>query len=331
MRIILQGMWKIIFVMCMLLCAQQLTAQDSLPPVTVTDSVVRPARPVIVKRPPVARPLMKKQDSVNRDSLLSPVKNDLSKLARLTLLNDSILYSYHPFYRFTDPIHYSITLKKWVGKEAIFYSVIALLIFFALIKNGFPRYMDDLFKIFFRTTVKQRQIKEQLVQSPLPSMLLNIFYLISTGLFLSQVFHYFGLGTELNVWILFIYCMAGLMVIYGVKFITLKFFGWIFQVSEAIDSYIFIVFTTNKVIGMALLPFLVVIAFTYGLINQIAFTVSIAVVLGLLAYRFFLSYVSIHRQVSISFFHFLIYLCAFEIIPLLLINKLLFRFLGETS
>jgi hypothetical protein len=35
--------------------------------------------------------------------------------------------------------------------------------------------------------------------------------------------------------------------------------------------------------------------------------------------------------VRISLFHFFLYLCAFEIIPLLLINKLLFRFLGETS
>ncbi|MBO9682887.1 MAG: hypothetical protein J7502_09515, partial [Flavisolibacter sp.] len=33
----------------------------------------------------------------------------------------------------------------------------------------------------------------------------------------------------------------------------------------------------------------------------------------------------------VGFFHFLLYLLAFEVIPLLLINKLLFSFLGETS
>ena len=98
-----------------------------------------------------------------------------------------------------------------------------------------------------------------------------------------------------------------------------------------IDAYIFIVFTTNKIIGIALLPFLVLLAFTYGFVNETAMNLSIVVVAALFAYRYFLSYISIRRQVSISFLHFLLYLCAFEVIPLLLINKLLFRFLGETS
>ena len=59
-----------------------------------------------------------------------------------------------------------------------------------------------------------------------------------------------------------------------------------------------------------------------------AVTLSVTLVLGLLAYRYFLSYVSIHRQIKINFFHFLLYLCAFEIAPLLLINKLLFTVLS---
>jgi hypothetical protein len=47
-----------------------------------------------------------------------------------------------------------------------------------------------------------------------------------------------------------------------------------------------------------------------------------------LVYRYFLSYVTIHRQIRINFLHFIIYLAAFEIAPLLLINKLLLTILG---
>ena len=244
---------------------------------------------------------------------------------------DTLVFQKHPYFKFTDPVRYSITVKKWQGKEAIFYSIIALLLFFALIKNGFSRYISDLFKIFFRTTVKQRQIKEQLVQSPLPSLLLNIFFLLSGGMFLAILLRYLDLGLSFNFWILFFYCVLGLIAIYGGKFISLKLLGWIFQVSDAIDAYIFVVFTTNKVIGMALVPFLVVLAFTTGVVNQSAITLSIIMVCTIFAYRFYLSYSFLQRQVRISFFHFFIYLCAFEIAPLLLINKLLFRFLGETS
>jgi hypothetical protein len=243
---------------------------------------------------------------------------------------DTSFLAIHSFFRFTDPMRYSITIKKWQGKEAIFYSMIALLLFFGLIRNGFSRYVGDLFKTYFRTTVNQKQTKEQLLQNPLPSLLLNLFFVLSIGMFLALLLQYFKLGLDFNFWWLYLYCVLGLIAIYLTKFVTLKFLGWIFQVAESTNAYIFVVFTTNKVLGIVLLPFLLMLAFTQGVVSQAVMSLSIMVVFGMMAYRFFLSFVSIRRQIHVGFFHFLLYLLAFEIIPLLLINKLLFSFLGET-
>lgn len=313
-------MVKYLLILILVIAGIAVDAQDSLPAAAPDTArrTVRTQRQVLQNPAPVA---------VTR--YLPPFRvPDSTYLAQVNA--DSAVLSVHPYFRFTNPVRYSITIRKWEGKETIFYAIIALLLFFALIRNGFTRYISDLFKIFFRTTVKQRQIKEQLVQSPLPSLLLNIFFLLSGGMFLALLLHYYKLGLDYNFWELFFYCVTGLLAVYGVKFISLKLLGWVFQVSDSIDAYIFVVFTTNKVIGMALVPFLVILGFTQGLVNQSAMTLSIIVVLGLFAYRFFLSYSTLHRQVRISIFHFFLYLCAFEIAPLLLINKLLFRFLGET-
>jgi hypothetical protein len=149
-------------------------------------------------------------------------------------------------------------------------------------------------------------------------------------MFVPLILNFFHVAEGYSFWTLFLYSILGLSIIYTLKFVTLKLVGWVFQVNEAVDSYIFIVFTTNKVIGMALVPFLVVLAFTYGFIHDAAMNLTIFMVVALFAYRYFLSYTSVHRMVRISFFHFLLYLFAFEIVPLLLINKLLFRLLGET-
>lgn len=241
-----------------------------------------------------------------------------------------LLLKGHPFFSFTQPGKYTVTPRKWQGKEAIFYSLVGLLLFFAIIRNSFYRYVQDLFKTYFQTTVKQRQIKDQLLQSPLPSLLFNVFFTLSIGMFLALVLQYFGLGTGINFWLLYLYCILGLITVYGIKYITLKLLGWLFQVPDATESYIFVVFTTNKIIGMVLIPFIVLLAFSFGDVKQAVVTLSIAVIIGLLVYRFFLSYTSIKTKIRISFFHFIIYLLAFEIAPLLLINKLLFRFLGET-
>ncbi len=261
------------------------------------------------------------RDSIVRDSL-----NQRAQRAKW----DSTIYARHPFLRFTDPISYPVQRRTKQGNESLFYSLIALLIFFALIRNSFTKYINDLFQTFFQFSVRHRQAKDQLVQYPLPSLLLNIFFVLSTALFLTLVLQYAGLGTDIAFWLLFVYCIIGLVAIYSVKFLSLKFFGWIFQLGESINVYIFIVFTTNKIIGVALLPFLVALAFSEGLFYKIAFGASVALIVGLFLYRYFLSYSSIHRQTRVHFFHFLLYLAAFEIAPLLLINKLLLRFLGET-
>jgi len=328
----------------MILCGLNVFSQDSgLNAIADTTADTTIKLPVL-KKPPVQRRGIFHRDSVSatdatissdstiqKDSVLLLTKEYRPGISLFKKQSDTSILLIHPFFRFSDPLRYSITLKKWQGKEAMFYSIIALLILFALIKNGFGRYLAGLFKTYFRTAVNRKQVKEQLLQNPLPSLLLNLFFVLSTGMFLTMLLQYFKMGLEFNFWWLYLYCMLGLTSIYFVKFISLKFFGWIFQVSEFTDAYIFIVFTTNKVIGIMLLPFLVVLAFTWGLVNQAAMTLGVMIVFALIAYRFFLSYISIRQQLRINFFHFLLYLLAFEIIPLLLINKLLFSFLGETS
>jgi hypothetical protein len=169
------------------------------------------------------------------------------------------------------------------------------------------------------------------MQAPLPSLLLNILFFMCGGLFINLLLQYKGLGTHFNFWLLMLYCMAGLAIVYIVKFLTLKISGWLFKLSYATDVYTFIVFTTNKIMGIALLPFIILLSFTSGTLLQTAVICSLILVGGLFLYRYFLSYVSLNRQVKINLFHFLLYLLAFEIVPLLLINKVLLQVLGENS
>jgi hypothetical protein len=241
---------------------------------------------------------------------------------------DTLLFTKHPYYKVENPIHFIAPKKTWQGKETLFYATIGLLLFFALVRNAFSRYMQDLFRLFFRNTLKQRQVKEQMMAAPLPSLLLNIVFIISGSLLISIILRYYGLGLQYEFWELLLYAAAGLAVIYLVKFITLKLCGWLFRLSEATDAYTFIVFTTNKVLGIAWLPFIILLVFTAGSTQQVFITAVMIITGGVFLYRFFLSYVSIHKGVKIQPFHFILYLCAFEIAPLLLINKLLFTYLS---
>jgi len=240
---------------------------------------------------------------------------------------------HNPWFGFTaKPIHpVKQDIKQFTGKELLFYVLIFLLIVFALLRRAFPKYFSDLFRLFFRTTLKQRQIREQLMQTPFPSLLLNGFFIVSAALYATFMFRYFHMDPVGNFWLLFFYCCVGLSLAYLVKFVGLKVSGWVFNMQEAADSYIFIVFIVNKMIGILLLPFLIVLAFTLGNVYSAGMTLSWCLVAGLLAYRFILTFVAIRNQVKVNPFHFLLYLIAFEIAPLLLVYKGLLAFFNQTA
>jgi hypothetical protein len=95
----------------------------------------------------------------------------------------------------------------------------------------------------------------------------------------------------------------------------LKVAGWLFNIKAAADAYIFVVFIINKVIGIFLLPFLVLLSFLGGNAYTVVMVLSWCGIAILLIYRLLLTYASIRNQVKFNPFHFFLYLCAFEIAP----------------
>jgi len=216
--------------------------------------------------------------------------------------------------------------KTFSGKEAFFYAVILFLISFALMRTIFSKYFNDLARIFFRRTIKQRQVYELLIQSPLPSILLNLYFVLCGGFYLSFLLEYLGAAITENFWMQFLYCSAALATIYLVKFGSLKIIGWVFNVKKISNDYIFIVFMINKALGVFLLPCIVLIALSSTPVVRIAFYISWIGIGLLLLYRLVLSFGIVRNQVKVNIFHFIIYVIAFEVIPLMLIYKWLLPF-----
>lgn len=240
---------------------------------------------------------------------------------------------HHPWFAYNQlPVSLPPSIiHHYKGKDLLFYVMVLLAIMFAILRQAFPKYFTDLFRVFFKTTLKQRQVREQLIQTPLPSLLLNIFFVLAGGLYTAFILQHFGVGPIDNFWLLALYGCIGLTAAYSVKYVGLKICGWVFGMKDAADSYIFIVFIVNKMIGILLLPFLVLLAFTVGPVHTASLTLSWCLLGGLLGYRFILTYGAIRNQVRVNPFHFFLYLLAFEIAPLLIVYKGLLLFFGITA
>lgn len=216
--------------------------------------------------------------------------------------------------------------REDAGKEGQFYLLCTIILFFALIRVIFYKYLQNLFAVFFRVSMKQKQLREQLLQAPLPSLLLNLLFVLSGGIYTTYLLRYYQVLGEINDWMLFIYCSAALAVIYLTKLLVLKLSGWIFNIRDTMDTYIFIVFLVNKLVGIFLLPLLLFMAFSDTTTVSFVVALSYMLLIILFSYRYIISYVTVRSEIKVSPFHFIVYLCAFEVIPIALIYKGLLEF-----
>jgi hypothetical protein len=277
------------------------------------------------------------QDSVRVDTIPKRIIRDsipVTDSAKKTQAKDSVIEK---------SIEDSLTEEKAYGdlfngntqqgssKEILFYAIILVLLLFAFLNRLFPKYFSDLYRLFFRTTLNQSQIKEQMMQSPLASLLLNFFFVITAGMYLNFLFQHYNVKPVDNFWLLFLYCSISLAAIYFIKYLGLKFSGWIFNASNAADAYIFIVFVINKMIGIFLLPIIIILALTSGKVYDIGIGFSYFGIAAFIIYRFILVYASIRNQIRVNPFHFFLYILAFEILPLFIIYKLLLEILEITA
>jgi hypothetical protein len=219
----------------------------------------------------------------------------------------------------------------WVreSRDYLFYLLTGLVLFMAFLKATFPRYFQHIFKMLFQTSFRQKQTREQLAGSQMPSLLMNLLFVLVAGVFISVVATQKNL-TGLSFWSLFFYSVLVLIIVYTIKFLFLRFTGWIFHVAEASETYVFIVFLVNKLLGVILLPLLWLITFSEGNMHVVALTVAFFIIGFLLVYRYILSLASVRDMLRVSAFHFFIYLCGVEILPIILIYKIVFNKTGFT-
>lgn len=218
-------------------------------------------------------------------------------------------------------------LRPDPGQDWLVYLVGGVLLLLGVIRTAYLKYFSDLFRAFFNPTLSQRQLKDQLSQSPFPNFLLNFFFAISMGLYLYLLMYRLNYPTNAIAWMLIPGLMLLVGIIYLVKFVVLRFCGWLFGNEELIDAYVFILYLINKVLGIMLAPFLVILAFCTPEIAGTSLYISIFFIVLLVVYRYVRSYSLIRQHLSFSKLHFFLYLCAFEVVPVLIITKVLLLWL----
>lgn len=238
------------------------------------------------------------------------------------------ILKHHPYFNFSDralPLSYK-EKQKTPGKELYFYGLAVILLLFALFRSAFSTYFEEFTTLFFKRTLKHRQLQQKLTQTSLPAFVFNTLFIIIGGCYLALAIDAFNTSNQLHFSVLAVYTTLALAVIYIGKFLILKLAGWMFQLKSLTEAYIFLVFLVNKVIALFLLPLIIAIALGAPTLQTIAWTISWILLLALYVYRFVVAFGFVRKEATIGIFHFFLYLLAFELIPVLVIYKVALSF-----
>lgn len=259
-------------------------------------------------------------DSTTVDSLQSSVPvmavqtNDTSTYAKY-LVHPYLPLSAKPMFMISD-------FRETRTLDDLFYLLMGVLLLLAFIRSAFPRYFKNLFVLFFQTSLRQKQTRDQLLQDNLGSVFVNLLFIVSTSIYGALIIRHRE-WLDYPFWHVIFFGAGLLSIVYFGKFLFLQFAGWVFNSREAAMNYTFTVFLVNKVLGISLVPFLFLMAFSASSLREVAFTVSIGLTGILLLYRYVVSFANIRNTLKVNALHFFLYLCAVEILPLLVLYKLM--------
>lgn len=208
-----------------------------------------------------------------------------------------------------------------------FYLFLIIMAIFGLIKLIDTNVYSNLVKRFLNTNLTVRPVKNMFQQVTIANYLLGILFFIISGLYLYYILDRWNLHPywleNRNISLKMFFYIGCISVAYIIKLSFLSFMGYVFDLKRFTSEYSYSILLVQQVLGILLYPFLWMIVFMGESITKAGIIAS--VILFILAFlnRYARSRESIVTLLKLNKFHFFIYLCTSEIIPLLIIIKIM--------
>ena len=178
----------------------------------------KPPKPKVahhIARPDTSIVAVADTSKLNIDSLTRVVYPVLKSYHSVV---DSLLLS-GKFINAKEPAVYFITNRKQTdGKEFIFYALCIVVLILGIFKTFYNGYFNNLFRVFFNTSIRQTQLTDQLLQAKLPSFILNIFFAISVGFYIWLLFKHYQPPRLMDNELLLPFCIVGIGALYFIKY-----------------------------------------------------------------------------------------------------------------
>ena len=249
--------------------------------------------------------------------------------SRHSLLVDSLLKKY--MYKGNDfldiPSSSKSTLREGHTRQTrdqwVIGMIIGLLLYTAILNRIMSKDFESVWQSFYSKRMLTQVSKEDGLINSWTFIGLFLLFGLTSGLFLYQLASYNHVYYSISGVRLFVSLSLIILILFAVKFVLVKFLGFVFNINKLVSEYLSVLYLTYFNIAFVFLP--VTVCFSLLTDRLIPFILAVAIVLIVVIFiwQYLRSSVNIISNILFHKFYLFVYLCALEICPILILIKAL--------
>ena len=201
---------------------------------------------------------------------------------------------------------------------AVFFVVLA---FFTAVISIARKRLEQSYRAFLNDNFLRQLHRVNQGNFSLSYFLLYLSFFLNLGIFIYLASNYFGANLPQNAGWIFLICL-GVALAFLFKHLLLFFTQSVFPISKEIKLYSFSIMVFSIILGIVLLPVNILAAFAPEGLAKIAIWGGLGAIIATYLFRSLRGISIASKYIMLNSFHFLLYLCAVEILPVLVLIKL---------
>ena len=242
---------------------------------------------------------------------------------------DSVIRSYaiNPLYQTAARPHHTRQVPSGTPRNTrqawLIWVALGLIVYAGFLNQIMHKDINALLSAFYSPRMLSKIEKDDTMLSSWAYIALFGLFGVTLGLFVYQVTDYYNVGYNLNdveVWLLLSVMVLGLLIF---KILSIKVIGFVFDINRMLNQYISVLYLTYFNIAFIFVPLVICLCLLPQFLAGYIIVGAMVLVLGIVAFQYLRTALSIVSNFRFQKIYLFIYLCALEICPILILIKAL--------
>jgi hypothetical protein len=192
-------------------------------------------------------------------------------------------------------------------------------------RNIHTKRFDRIGKAFFNIREFYQVVQDEYAMTNSLSIGLTMLFVLILSVFIYQVNAFYNLFTSIPAPFLFYMKIVFIVLLFSIcKLLIVNMLGYIFYGrSEKVSNFVYNIFLMNNISGIVLIPIVIFTAYFSIIPRPAILTTSAIILIFIYLYRMLRAFRISSGEGGVSRLYFFVYLCSLELLPFLVIFKVI--------